>query len=464
MNAKTDDKKTINDAPEWTAIRQNWAKEQTQRVQAHALRVFDVDDELPLSRHILLGTIVLFFFAMFVLASWITLDEVTRGDGKVIPPGDVQAVQREESGIVEEILVQEGDKVQAGQVLMRLSDIAASSDLGANKARFLGLLASITRLQTESRGELSVDFPKEVVEGCPSCVTEELNTFRANQQQLQGQINVLQEQFNQREQELRELNTRITDTRGVISIQRQEMAMIEPLVERGSAPKLELLQLERGLKEKNSELNGYLSSLPRVKSSIGEVKARIDEAKTSAQAQAQTELSAKLIEMNEAQERLSALKERKNRKEITSPVSGIIQEITVNTIGGVVRPGEDIIKVVPEGENLIVEARIRPGDRAFIHPGQKARIKITAYDFSIYGALDGELSYISQDTFEDEQGNSFYRVRLRTDKNHLVHKGEIKPITTGMVTSVDILTGKKTIMQYLLKPFIKTLDNAMNER
>lgn len=456
--------KNINEEPEWTAIRQDWAKEQVQRVQAHALRAFDADDDLPLSRHFLLVAIVLFFVVMISWANLATLDEVTRGDGKVIPPGDVQAVQREESGIVEEILVKEGDNVKAGQVLMRLSDIAASSDLGANKARFLGLLASITRLQAEAKGELSVEFPKAVLAGCSSCVTEEMNSFRANQQQTQGQVNVLQQQLNQREQELRELDMRIADTRGVVSLQRQEMAMIEPLVARGSAPKLELLQLQRGMKEKNSELNGYLSSLPRVKSAIEEAKARIDEVKTSVQAQAQTELSAKLTEMNEAQEKISALKERKSRKEIVSPVTGIIQEISVNTIGGVVRPGEDIIKVVPEGDQLIVEARIRPGDRAFIHPGQKAKIKITAYDFSIYGGLDGELSYISQDTFEDEQGHTFYRVRLRTDKNYLVHKGETKPITTGMVTSVDILTGKKTIMQYLLKPFIKTLDKAMNER
>lgn len=455
---------SINEQENWTAIQEHWAHEKAENLLAHAERFFDADEDLPLSKHFLLIAITSFILLFIVWANLATLDEVARGDGKVIPPGDVQSLQREESGIIEEILVKEGEEVQAGQVLMRLSDVQASSDLGANKARYLGLLASITRLQAEAEGKSTVDFPKEVMEGAPSSVTEELNAFRANQQQIQGQLNIFQQQLAQREQEIRELNTRISDTRRVIALQQEEYAAIEPLVESGAAPKLELLQLQRGIQEKRTELNGYTSSLPRAQSAVAEANARMDEVRTAAQAQAQTELSAKLIEMNESRERLSGLTERKSRKEITSPVNGVIQEISVNTIGSVAKPGEDIIKVVPKGSQLIVEAKVRPADRAFIHPGQKAVIKITAYDFSIYGGLNGELTYISQDTFEDEKGNTYYTVRLQTDETHLMHKGEKKEITTGMVASVDILTGKKTVMQYLMKPFIKTLDNAMNER
>ena len=367
-------------------------------------------------------------------------------------------------GLVKTVTAAVGDEVEAGQVLVRLSDVEASSDLGANKARYLGLLASITRLQAEAEGAITVNFPEEVMQGAPQSVTEEMNAFRANQQQVQGQLNVLQQQLAQRDQEVRELSTRVTDTRSVINLQRQERDMVAPLVKRGSAPQLELLQLDRTIKEKTSELNSYSGNLGRARAAVGEARARIDEVKTTMQAQAQTELTAKTVELNEIKQRLSALTERKTRTELKSPVNGIIQELTVNTVGGVVRPGEDLIKIVPKDDILIVEAKIRPSDRAFIHPGQKAVIKITAYDFSIYGGLDGDLNYISQDTFEDEQGEVYYRVRLRTDKNHLIHNGEVKPITTGMVASVDILTGDKTVMQYLLKPFIKTLDNAMNER
>jgi adhesin transport system membrane fusion protein len=461
---KVDKNKTINDAEVWDDIRKNWAQEQTERAQAKAMTFFDTDEDMPLSKHLLLVAIASFIVIFVVWANFAALDEVTRGDGKIIPSSSVQTLQTLDAGTVEEFLVREGDIVESGQVLVRLNAIEATSDLGANTARYLGLLASITRLQAEAEGKGTIDFPEEVMKGAPRSVTEELNAFRANRTSIQGQMNVLQQQLNQREQEVRELNTRISDTRGVIALQRKEAAMIRPLVQRGSAPEIELLQLERGIKEKSAELNGYTSSLPRIRSSIQEAQARIDEITTNMKAQAQAELSTKLIEISEIKERLSALKQRKGRTELKSPVNGTIQEITVNTIGGVVRPGEDLIKIVPKDDQLIVEAKIRPSDRAFIFPGQKAVIKITAYDFAIYGGLDGELTNISADTIEDEEGNSFYRVRLRTKETELKRRGEVLPITTGMVTSVDILTGKKTVMQYLLKPFIKTLDNAMNER
>lgn len=240
--------------------------------------------------------------------------------------------------------------------------------------------------------------------------------------------------------------------------------MVRPLVERGSAPQMELLQLERTMKERQTELNGYLTSLPRARSAVAEAQARIEEIEAGAKAQAQTELTAKSVELNEIGERLSAMTQRKERTEIKATVAGTVQEITVNTIGGVVNPGVDLIKIVPEDETLIVEAKIQPSDRAFIFPGQKAVIKLTTYDFSIYGGLEGELIDISADTFEDEQGNTFYKVKLRTFDTELKRKGEVLPIRVGMVASVDILTGKKTIMEYLLKPLIKTLDGAMNER
>jgi len=456
--------KTINDAPEWDAIRKNWAQESASRIHAHALRVFDTDEDLAISKHFLLMAICAFVAIFIIWTNFASLDEVTRGEGKIIPSSDVQSMQSLDAGTVEEFLVREGDAVVAGQPLIRLNATEATSDLGANTARYYGLLASITRLQAEAEGKGTIDFPEDIMKGSPSSVTEELNAFQANRRSLQGQLNVLEQQINQREQELRELNTRISDTRRVIGLQQDEANMVRPLVERGSASKMEIMQLDRAIAEKKTELNGYLSSLPRVQSSIEEAEARINEVETNAKAQAQAELSAKLIEMNEIKERLTALKQRKGRTELKSPVNGTIQEITVSTIGGVVRPGEDLIKIVPKDDQLIVEAKVKPSDRAFIFPGQKAMIKISAYDFSIYGGLPGELIDISADTIEDEKGNNFYRVRLRTYETELKRKGEVLPITTGMVATADILTGEKTIMQYLLKPFIKTLDNAMNER
>ncbi|MFN3700698.1 MAG: HlyD family type I secretion periplasmic adaptor subunit [Alphaproteobacteria bacterium] len=456
---------SINEEKNWNAIRQNWAKEQIKLAEARAISFFEVvDEDLPLSKHLLLAFIVSFFVIFVIWANFATLDEVTRGDGKIVPSSEIQAVQTLDAGIVQEFLVREGELVEQNQILMRLSDIEASSNLGANQARYLGLLASITRLQAEAEGKEVAEFPEEVLRGVPASVTEELNTFRANSQQLFNQINVFQQQLSQREQEVRELESRINDIRGVIGIQRQEKQMIEPLVERGSAPRLELLQLERSIRERTSELNGYQNNLPRARSAVEEVRARINEVRTNFQAQAQTELSAKLIEMNEIKERLSALSDRRERTELRSPVNGTIQSIEVKTIGGVVRPGEDIIRIVPRDDQLLVEAKIRPSDIAFLYPGQAAVVKITAYDFSIYGGLQGEVVDISPDSIQDEDGSTYYRVRIRTHETELRRRGEVLPIIPGMVASVDILTGEKTVMQYLLKPFIKTMSNAMNER
>ncbi len=427
-------------------------------------RYFDVDENMPASRHMILLGILAFFIFFALWSSWATLDMVTRGDGKVIPSSDIQSVQSLDAGIVEEFFVSEGDEVEAGQVLLRLSDIEASSDLGANRARYLGLLASIKRLQAEASGLDSFQFPDEVKEGAPESVVEEMNAFRANRQQVRGQLDIVRQQLSQREQEVTELTTRIADIEGVLRLQKEERDVIAPLVARGAAPQLELLQLERSIKEKQSELNSAKTSLPRARSAVGEAQARVREVQSTAKAKAQEQLAVKLLEMNEIKQRLSALKERKTRTELRSPVNGTVQDISVNSIGGVIRPGEDLVKIVPKDDQLIVEARIRPADRAFIYPGQQAVVKITAYDFSIYGGLKGEVLDISADTITDDQGNSFYRVKLRTYERELKRKGEVLPIIPGMVAQVDILTGKRTVMQYLMKPFIKTLDKAMNER
>ncbi len=433
-------------------------------IQARTLAFFDTDESLPLSKHLLFVAITVFFVAFFIWANLAQLDEVTRGDGKVIPSSEIQALQSLDPGIVDEFLVKEGDFVRQGQVLVRLRDIEAASDLGANRARYIGLLASITRLQAQVEGRDTVEFPEEVVEESPGSVTEELNAFKANRSQLERQINVLKEQMTQREQEVDELNGRIGDSKGVLYLLQKQMNIIKPLVDAGSAPELELIQLQQQIQQQRSELNQLKKSVPRAQSAIAEANARIEEVRQTAQAEAQSELATRLTELNEIRERLSGLQERKGRTEIRSPVDGTIQELTVNTVGGVVRAGEDLIKIVPEDDQLIIEAKVNPADRAFIFPGQDAVIKITAYDFSIYGGLKGELLDISADTIEDEQGNVFYRVRLRTYEKELKRKGEVLPIIPGMIASVDILTGKKTVMQYLLKPLRKTLDNAMNER
>ena len=227
---------------------------------------------------------------------------------------------------------------------------------------------------------------------------------------------------------------------------------------------MELLQLDRQIKEKQTELNGVLSAIPRARSAIGEANARIREVKSTAKAQSQTELSAKLIEMNSIKAGLAGLKDRKTRADIKSPVNGYVKELRVYTVGGVIQPGQEFIEIVPKDDQLLVEARINPKDIAFLYPDQPAIVKITAYDFAIYGGLTGKVVSISPDAVTNEEGDSFYQVKILTDENALKRKGEVLPIIPGMVASIDILTGKKTIMEYLLKPFIKTLNESLHER
>lgn len=455
----------VNDEMQWAALRRKWVDDKLSVAAAHAERVLMIDhDDLPLSKHILLLLIAAFCGVFMIWASFATLDEVTRGEGKIIPSSEIQTLSSLEGGIVDDFQVKEGDTVHPGQILMRLRDIEASSDLGSNRARYLGLLATVTRLQAEAEGKESVVFPDEVKTGAPQSVAEETNAFNANRQKNNGQLDILKQQLTQREAEVRELNSRASDLSGVISVTKQQRDMIAPAVARGSAPKMELLDLERTLKQTQTDLNGVRSSLPRARAAVEEAKARIKDIETTARAQAQTDLSAKLTEMNSIKETLAGYQERKGRTEIRSPVEGIVKDIKVNTVGGAVKPGQDVIEIVPQDDQLLVEAKIRPSDIAFLHPGQKAMVKITAYDFSIYGGLKGHVVDISADTIANEKGENFYRVRVRTDEKVLKRKGEVLPIIPGMVATVDIMTGHKTVMEYLLKPFIKTLRTAMNER
>lgn len=427
-------------------------------------RFFVGEEETPKSKRSLLYTIVLCVGILIIWSFFAELDEVTRGEGKVIPSLEIKTLQSLEGGIVDEFMVSEGDPVKKGQVLIRLRDIEASSDLSSNQAKYLGLKAAIVRLQAEAEGKEKLDFPEEIISQAPESVAEEKNAFFANKKRLEDQLQVIRDQKRQREQEISELRGKISDLQQVIRLAQQERDMLAPVVDSGAAPKLELLQLDRSIKEKQSEINSLQSSIPRINSSIREMESKIGEVISTAKADAQQELSVKTMEAKSIEEQLSAFKDRKTRTEIKSPVDGVVKDIKINTVGGVVRSGENIMEIVPSDDQLMVEAKISPADIAFIRPEQKAMIKVTAYDYSIYGSLSGEVVAISADTIANEKGEYFYRVRLRTDEKSLIHNGESLPIIPGMITTVEILTGNKTLFEYIVKPFKKTLNNALKER
>ncbi len=414
--------------------------------------------------HMLLYSIAILFGIFIVWAGLARVDEVSRGDGKVIPSSQVQVVQNLEGGIIDEFLVNEGDTVEEGQVILRIRNTQAKADYSANNQKYLGLLATTIRLQAEAEGRDSLEFPDDVRQGAPDSVKAEQDAFNASRRQREGQIGVLQQQKNQKEQEVAELQRRISDIASVMQLAQDQRSMVAPMVDKGAAAKMELLQVDREIAQQRAELNSLKLSLPRSQAAVEETIQRLNELQNGLKADAQRQLADKTIELNALKETLGALLDRSDRTEITSPVRGKVQAIKVRTLGGVLKPGEPIMEIVPLEDLLIVEARIKPSDIAFIHTGQSAIVRLSAYDFSVYGALHGEVKEISADTITNDKGESFYRVRIQTDKTSLEKNGSQYDIIPGMVATVDIVTGRKSILSYLLKPFIKASQTAMRER
>lgn len=430
---------------------------------------FSKEDGITITDHILLITIGVVMVLFLVWANVAKLDEVSRGMGRVIPSSEVQAIQSLEGGIIDEFLVHEGDEVQEGQVLLRIRNIQAKSDYDATMQKYLGLLASSERLQAEADGKDQPEFTEDVKKGAPESVTEEQNAFDANRRQTQNQASVLKDQLSQKEGEVEELQRRIADTSNVLHLAQEERNMVAPMVDKGAAAKKELLQIDQKIASQRAELDGAQQAMPRTKAAVSEVKSRLDSLRSDFKAQAQKELAEKTIELNTVKQTLAAYRDKSERTEIRSPVHGKVKDMKVVSVGGVAKPGETIMEVVPLEDELLVEANIQPKDIAFIHPGQKAIVRMTAFDFSIFGSLEGKVVEISPDSITDEKGQAFYHVRVKTNQTKLKREGKDCAgkdcdVMPGMQATVDIVTGEKTVMTYLAKPFIKAAQEAMTER
>jgi membrane fusion protein, adhesin transport system len=413
--------------------------------------------------HLLLVIIVVFFGIFLAWASWAELDEVTRGDGKVIPSSQVQVVQNLEGGIVAGIPVREGAVVEEGQVLLRIDNVRAASGLRESRQRYLALLGALGRLRAEVEGT-AIALAPEVLTDAPEVAANERALYHARAAALQSEIDILRSQATQRRQELAELRTQLDQLARSLALATEELEIKRPLAARRVVSKVELLQIERQVNDLDGGLETTRLAVPRIESALEEAERRIEERSLSFRAEAQRELNAVQAEATALAEAITATADQVRRTDVRSPVHGTIKRLLVTTVGGVVQPGEDLVEIVPLEDTLLVEAQVRPADIAFLHPGQPAKVKVTAYDFSIYGGLDGVVEDISADTITDERGESFYRVRVRTDDNALEHNGETLPIIPGMTTQIDILTGEKTVMDYLLKPILKAKERALRER
>ncbi|MBN3208556.1 HlyD family type I secretion periplasmic adaptor subunit [Pectobacterium brasiliense] len=420
-------------------------------------------EDSPRSIRFTLWAIGAFFLFFILWAGLANIDEVTRGDGKAIPSSRLQKIQNLEGGIITEVFIREGQVVNAGDPLLRLDDTRFASNVGETEADRLALLSRIERLNAEINGQELV-LSEEITTQAPKIAAGEKGLYNSRRQQLHNEISGLEEQLIQRQQELRDFSAKEIQFRNSLGLLQQEIKMSEPLIAEGAISKVEVLRLRRAEVETRGQLDSIKLSIPRAESAIKESENKIEETRSRYKSEALSQLSEAQTSLNKIEATGKALEDRVNRTLVVSPVRGIVQQVLVNTIGGVIQPGSDLVEIVPLDDKLLVEAKIRPQDIAFLHPGQDAIIKLTAYDYTIYGGLKGQLEQISPDTVTDKEGNSFYIIRLRTDKNYLGSADKPLLIIPGMVASVDIITGKKTILSYLLKPIIRAKAEALRER
>lgn len=389
------------------------------------------------------------------------IDEVVRGEGKVVPSRQVQIIQSLDGGIVEELLVKVGQTVEAGQTLLRIDPTRYSSSLGENRAEYLSLTAKAARLTALARNEPFV-APEDVLLENPQLVEAEHQVWETRNAEVNAAIKQAEDQLRQRHQELLETQANHSQASSSCGLTSRELQVTQPLLKSGAVSEVDLLRLRRDVARFCGEAKVAAAQIERIKASIEEGESRVDEARLTMRNQARVELSDVRSRLATLSEEHVGLADRVKLAEVRSPVNGTVKSLMANTIGGVVQPGHDILEIVPSDDSLLLEVRVNPRDIGFLHPGQHAEVKFTAYDFAIYGGLEGVVEQIGADTIVDEQGNSFYNVNVRTDSAFV--RDDSLPIIPGMVAEVHILTGKRTVMQFLLKPVLRAKSNAFTER
>lgn len=446
---------------QWEHVRE-WQEHRTMAKDMDFVE--DADAEILMQDERGLRTVIwMCFLLVIVLIIWASMariDEVARGEGKVIPSTQIQILQSFDGGVVEEILVREGFVVEKEQLLLRIDPTRFVSSLRETTTQLDALQARAIRLKALADGEELV-FDEALKEKLPELLAQEQALFHSGKEALEASLNIARQQLVQREQELTEIRARYRQASESLSLADQEFSVTKPLVETGAVSNVELLRLEREISRLRGDKDSASAQIPKIEAAISEAKSKISEVTLNFQNEHRTQLSdvnAKLRGMSEGSQ---ALADRVKHTEIRSPVRGTVKQMHVNTIGGVVQPFQSVIEIVPLEDNLLLEVRLLPQDIAFIRPGQKALVKFTAYDFAVYGGLDATVENISADTVVDEKGNAFYIVKVRTSSAFL-GKNRL-PIIPGMIAEVDLLTGKRTILAYLLKPVLRATQRALGE-
>lgn len=413
-------------------------------------------------RSVLLFWIITVVF-LLLWAALAPIDEIVRGDGQVIPGGENQMIQHLEGGIVSAIMVKEGQKVKVDDILLKVDNLKSSSTYESSQYKSAELRAKIIRLRAESTGGPFSPSTQDMAD-IPMQIMQERSLFLSNQERLQSQLASLNDQYAQKQSELLEAQGHINEQRRALELIKEEVAISEPMVAQGIKPRVEFLKLQREYSDINERYNAVRSSIPRLRAAINEINSKIREARSEYVTKARLELNEATTELQRVGAESSALADQVTRTVIKSPINGIVQKLYVNTVGGVIKPGDNLIEIVPTEGGLLTEAKVKPADIAFIYPGQDAIVKITAYDFSLYGALHGKVVTISPDTVTDKNDNVYYVVKIQTDRKYLGTKEKPLKIIPGMMVNVDIITGEKTILEYILKPILKAKQYTFTER
>ncbi len=420
-------------------------------------------ERLPVLSHAVLWLTLIMILTGITWANMATVDEVAHAEGRVISSSQLQVIQNLEGGILQQVMVREGDRVKEGQTLMLLDDTRFASTLNEGRIATLALSAQISRLEAELENRPFTpppDFPIEHSD----IIDRERQLFFARQLEKNSAIDILNQRLMQQTQSLAELQAEEQKLKRNTDLAQRELEMTSPLVATGAVSEVELLRIQAAVNESEGQLEVTRTTIPRAQAIISEAEDTIVERRQQFVREAQTELNQAKTALARMAISNVALEDRVERTDVRSPVDGTVKQVLVNTVGAVVQPGMDLVEIVPLNDTLLVEAKVRPADVAFIHPGQIATVKLTAYDFSIYGGLDAVLELISADTITDDTGEHYFQIHVRTNKNYLGNETNPMPIIPGMIATVDIITGEKTIMDYILKPLKRAQEAALSER
>ncbi|GAB1263179.1 HlyD family type I secretion periplasmic adaptor subunit [Aurantivibrio plasticivorans] len=414
----------------------------------------------PIKTRVMLYAVSVSVCLLILWAAIAEVHEVTRGEAKVVPSRQVQIVQSLDGGVLTDILVREGQIVEKGQLLFQIDQTRFASSLREKEIEMIGLQIRAARLQAIAEGQ-PFEVDAQYQEQFPSVVEQEIQLYESLRAELQSETRIAEEQLSQRRQEKQEVKAKITQLENGFSLADKELRMTRPLVQSGAVSEVELLRLERDVSNLRGELNQARAQDRRLVSAISEAERKIDDVVLTFTNAIREELSDVTTRINALRESNLGLSDKVKQTAIQSPVKGTVKRLYYNTLGGVVLPGKEVVEIVPLDDTLLLEARIRPQDIAFLRPGQDAIVKFTAYDFVVYGGLEGVVERIGVDTLTDEDGNPYYNVHVRTLESSL---GDDKPIIPGMVAEVDILTGQKTILAYIIKPVLRAKQYALTER